>query len=65
MTGAPALVKQHYGRKECSMEENLKWLWYAFSVAWGIVVVYLISLARREQRLRSELESLRVMVEKK
>ena len=47
------------------MEENLKWLWYAFSVAWGIVVVYLISLARREQRLRSELESLRAMIEKK
>lgn len=47
------------------MEENLKWLWYAFSVAWIIVAAYLISLARREQRLRSELESLKAMVEKK
>ena len=47
------------------MEENLKWLWYAFSVAWVIHVFYLVSLGRREKKLREELESLKSMVEGK
>jgi CcmD family protein len=45
------------------MEENLKWLWYAFSVAWVLVVLYVASLDRREKKLREELEALKAMVE--
>ena len=47
------------------MEENLKWLWYAFSVAWVIHVLYLVSLGRREKKLREELESLKAMMQGK
>ena len=39
------------------MEENLKWLWYAFSVAWVIHVLYVVTLGRREAKLREELEA--------
>jgi CcmD family protein len=45
------------------MEENLKWLWYAFSAAWVLVVLYVASLDRREKKLREELEALKSMVE--
>ena len=45
------------------MEENLKWLWYAFSIAWVIHILYLVSLGRRGRRLQDELESLKAMVE--
>ena len=45
------------------MEENLKWLWYAFSVAWVIHILYVISVSRREQKLRQELEALKAMLE--
>jgi CcmD family protein len=47
------------------MEENLKWLWYAFSVAWLVVLVYVMSIARREQKLRRELEALKAMLEER
>ena len=47
------------------MEENLKWLWYAFSLAWVIHLLYVVSLGRREKRLRDELEALKAMVEKR
>jgi CcmD family protein len=47
------------------MEENLKWLWYAFSVAWILVVLYVASLSRREKKLREELEALKSMVEER
>ena len=45
------------------MEENLKWLWYAYSVAWILILVYVVSIGRREQKLRSEMEALKSMVE--
>jgi bacteriorhodopsin len=47
------------------MEENLKWLWYAFSVAWVIHILYVVSIARRERKLRNELEALKAMVEER
>ncbi|HZS51106.1 MAG TPA: CcmD family protein [Bryobacterales bacterium] len=47
------------------MEENFKWLWYAFSAAWVLVVAYLFSLGRRESKLRDELESLKSMIEER
>jgi len=45
------------------MEENLKWLWYAFSAAWVLHLLYVISLGRREAKLREELETLKSLVE--
>ena len=47
------------------MEENLKWLWYAFSVAWIIHLAYVASLGRREKKLREEIEALKAMVEER
>ncbi len=47
------------------MEENLKWLWYAFSSAWIIHLLYVVSLGQREKKLRDELEALKAMVERK
>ena len=47
------------------MEENLKWLWYAFSLAWIIHLLYVASLGRREKKLRDEIEALKLMVEER
>ncbi|HYM13076.1 MAG TPA: CcmD family protein [Bryobacterales bacterium] len=47
------------------MQENLKWLWYAFSIAWVIHLLYVVSLGRREKKLRSEIEALKSMVEER
>ncbi len=47
------------------MEENLKWLWYAFSAAWVIHLVYLGSLAARARKLRDEIDALKAMVEER
>ncbi len=47
------------------MEENLKWLWYAFSAAWVIHLLYVASIGRREKKLRDELEALKAMVEER
>ena len=32
------------------MEENLKWLWYAFSAAWILHILYLGSISVREKK---------------
>ena len=47
------------------MEENLKWLWYAFSAAWIIHLLYLVSLARRGKKLHDELQTLKSMVDER
>lgn len=44
-------------------ERNFAYMFYGFSAAWVLVVVYIISLVLRERRIRSEMESLRRMVE--
>lgn len=36
---------------------------YGFIAAWLIVVVYVLTLAAREKKLRSELERVRYMIE--
>lgn len=43
---------------------NFDFMFYGFLAAWLIVVVYLVSLAMRESRLKRELERVRRMVEK-
>ena len=40
------------------MEENLKWLWVAFSVAWALHIGYVVLLSGRTNRLERQLEDL-------
>lgn len=44
-------------------ERNFAYMFYGFSAAWILVVVYVISLVLRERKIRAEMESLRRMVE--
>jgi CcmD family protein len=46
------------------MNNNFDYLFYGFLAAWMIVVVYVVSLAMREGRLKRELDRVRRMVEK-
>lgn len=43
--------------------QNSTFLFYGFTVAWLIVIVYVISIALREKKLRQELERVKRMVE--
>jgi len=43
--------------------QNSTFLFYGFTVAWLIVIVYVISIAVREKRLRQELDRVKRMVE--
>ena len=45
------------------MEENLKWLWAAFSIAWVLHLAYVYTLASRQKRLNEEVENLRAQLE--
>jgi len=44
------------------MEENLKWLWYAFGSAWIIHILYVYSIASRTKQLRSQIENLKTLL---
>jgi CcmD family protein len=44
---------------------NFDYMFYGFVAAWLIVIVYVVSLAMREGKLKSELERVRRMVEKR
>jgi CcmD family protein len=41
---------------------NFTFMFYGFSAAWLIVVLYIVSLARRGSRLRKELEDVKHLV---
>jgi CcmD family protein len=43
--------------------QNSTFLFYGFTVAWLIVIVYVISIAVREKKLRQELDRVKRMVE--
>ncbi len=45
------------------MEENLKWLWAAFSVAWALHLTYVVSLSARTRKLERQIETLRSQVD--
>ena len=45
------------------MEENLKWVWAAFSVAWVIHLAYLFVLATRQKGLKDQVRDLRAQLE--
>ena len=42
---------------------NFMYMFYGFAAAFVILVVYVVSLALRERRLRSEIDRVRRMVE--
>lgn len=44
------------------MEENLKWLWAAFSIAWALHIGYILLLSDRTRKLQSQLEDLRAQL---
>ncbi len=45
------------------MEENLKWIWAAFSLAWVIHLAYVYSLGSRQKTLKRQVEDLRAQLE--
>lgn len=44
------------------MEENLKWLWAAFSIAWALHIGYILVLSDRVRKLQGQLEDLRAQL---
>ncbi len=44
------------------MEENLKWLWAAFSIAWTMHIGYLGLLSSRTRKLELQLKDLRIQL---
>ncbi len=46
-------------------ERNFTYMFYGFAAAWLIVVMYVITLAARENKLRQEMDNLRKLVEGK
>ncbi|HML16222.1 MAG TPA: CcmD family protein [Bryobacteraceae bacterium] len=45
--------------------QNFDYMFYGFVAAWLIIVIYVVSLAMRENRLRRELDRVRQMVDKR
>ena len=43
--------------------QNYTFMFFGFTVAWLIVIVYVISIALREKKLRQELDRVKRMVE--
>jgi bacteriorhodopsin len=44
------------------MEENLRWLWYAFGAAWVIHILYVYSIASRAKDLRAQIDNLKTLL---
>jgi CcmD family protein len=44
---------------------NLTFLFYGFTAAWLIVLIYVISIATRERKLRQELDRVKRLVEER
>ena len=47
------------------MEQNFAFLFYGFSAAWLIVILYVISIAIREKKLRQELDRVKRMLDER
>jgi len=45
------------------MDQNYTFMFYGFTAAWLVVIIYVISIALRERRLRAELDRVKRMVE--
>lgn len=42
---------------------NFQFMFYGFAAAWGIVAIYVISIALREHKLRDELNRVKKMIQ--
>jgi CcmD family protein len=59
-------MRTRYDPEENSMDvRNLTFLFYGFLAAWLIVIVYVISIAARERKLRQELDRVKRLVEER
>ena len=58
----PALTYQY---QTSTAEENLPFLYAAYTVAWGIFFVYIFFLSRRQKRMHDELKLIRSLIEEK
>ncbi len=47
------------------MEQNFAFLLYGFTAAWLIVILYVISIAVREKKLRQELDRVKRMLDER
>ena len=47
------------------MEQNFAFLFYGFTAAWLIVILYVISIAIREKKLRQELDRVKRMLDER
>jgi CcmD family protein len=45
------------------MDQNYTFMFYGFTAAWLVVIIYVISIALRERKLRDELDRVKRMVE--
>jgi CcmD family protein len=45
------------------MDRNFEYMFYGFTAAWLVVMIYVISIALRERRLREELDRVKRMFE--
>ncbi|MBL8233009.1 MAG: hypothetical protein JNL98_31210 [Bryobacterales bacterium] len=46
-------------------QRNFLYMFYGFAAAWAILALYVLTLVARERKLRSQIETLRRMVEDK
>jgi CcmD family protein len=46
-------------------ERNFRFLFYGFAAAWAIIALFVLSLVARERRLRSQIDTLKRMLEDK
>jgi bacteriorhodopsin len=47
------------------MEENLRWLYYAFGFGWAMVFLYLFWISRQELALRKQIAALRELLQER
>jgi CcmD family protein len=47
------------------MDRNFTYMFYGFTVAWMIVIGYVISIAVREKNLRSELDRVKRLLDER
>jgi hypothetical protein len=50
---------------EASLQRNYEFLSYGLTVAWLILVIYVLMMVARERKLKREIASLRAMLEEK
>jgi hypothetical protein len=44
------------------MDDRLDWVWYAFTVAWILHILYLVSISTREKKLREQVDYLKTLL---